>query len=187
MRGILSMIPAIVLLSACGNPPEANQPEKPQTIEISTDLENPDSLLAAQPLAWKNGSTIREGLAFSGKFASHLDAENEYSFVFEQKLGYISTLLPARLTYEAQVYSGKPAPGGYMVVSVDDKGYYQSYPIADFFAKGGEWKKVRATYEFPDSLVPSDLIKVYIWNNRESELLVDDISLQFELIPEKKQ
>jgi hypothetical protein len=74
-----------------------------------------------------------------------------------------------------------------MVVSVDDKGYYQSYPIADFFAKGGEWKKVRATYEFPDSLVPSDLIKVYIWNNRESELLVDDISLQFELIPEKKQ
>ncbi|MCO5258186.1 MAG: hypothetical protein M9926_15680, partial [Lentimicrobium sp.] len=67
MRGILSMIPAIVLLYACGNPPEPNQPEEPQIVEIITDLENPDSLLTAQPLAWKNGSTIREGMAYSGK------------------------------------------------------------------------------------------------------------------------
>ncbi|MCO5263919.1 MAG: hypothetical protein M9901_13675 [Lentimicrobium sp.] len=187
MRGLFFMIPAIILLSACGNLPEVNQPEEPQIVEIITDLENPDSLLTAQPLAWKNGSTIREGMAYSGKFASHLDAENEYSFVFEQKLGYVSNLLPARLTYEARVYSEKPAPGGYMVVSIDDKGYYQSYPIADFFARGGDWKKVSSTYELPDSLEPSDLIKVYIWNNRESELLVDDISLQFELIPEKER
>lgn len=183
-HAILCLI--ILFAAGCGTYPDPEAEKKP-SVTFSTNLENPDSLLSATPLSWKNEGTIKEGHAFSGKYAVQLDHEHEFSLVFEQKLGYVSALQPERLTYEAMVYSDKPAPEGSMVVSIDDKGYYQSFSISDFFASGGEWKKVSATFQLPDTLDPSDLIKVYIWNNKSGELLIDDISIKFELKPEKKE
>jgi len=179
MKMVLYIIAGLIFAGGCISPLSETKEDAAKVI-ISTNLENPDSLLSAEPIAWKNANALHEGLAFSGKTASKLDYENEYSIVFEQKIGYIDHRSPRRFTFEAMMYSPEPLPVGFMVASVSGTEYYRSYPVAEFLPVGEKWEKVRTTFTFPDSLKPSDVLKVYIWNKKQSELLIDDLTLEFD-------
>lgn len=179
MKMIPFVITGLIFAGGCISPLSETKEDAAKVI-ISTNLENPDSLLSAEPIAWKNANALHEGLAFSGKTASKLDYENEYSIVFEQKIGYIDHRSPRRFTFQAMMYSPDPLPVGFMVASVSGTEYYRSYPVTEFLPEGKKWEKVRTTFTFPDSLKPSDMLKVYIWNKKQSELLIDDLRLEFE-------
>ena len=152
----------------------------PEVITFSTDLEQPDSLGTAEPISWQNLESIVEGKAFSGNKASRLDGEVEYSVVFEQKFGYIAESSPGQFTYKAMVFSDEPFPTAFVVASIAETDYYRSYPIAEFLPSAGKWEQVNATFTLPDSLKPSDKLKVYLWNRKKSNVWVDDVSLEFE-------
>lgn len=179
MKLIPYVIAGLILIGGCISPLSETKEDAGKII-IFTNLENPDSLLSAEPIAWKNANALHEGLAFSGKTASKLDYENEYSIVFEQKIGYIDHRSPRRFTFQAMMYSTVPQPVGFMVASVSGTEFYRSFPVSEFLPEGKKWEKVRATFTFPDSLKPSDVLKVYIWNRKQSELLIDDLRLEFE-------
>lgn len=181
MKLIPHLIAGLIIIGGCISPLTETK-EDPGKVIISTNLENPDSLLSAEPIAWKNTNTLQEGMAFSGKIASKLDYENEYSIVFEQKIGYIDHRSPKRFTFQAMMYSTEPQAVGFMVASVTGTEYYRSYPVSEFLPEGNKWEKVRTTFTFPDSLKPSDVLKVYIWNKKQSELLIDDLTLEFDFI-----
>ena len=155
----------------------------PAAITFSTDLEQTDSLGMAEPVSWHNLETVVEGRAYSGNKASRLDGQVEYSVVFEQKFGYIAEDSPAQFTFKAMVYSDEPFPVAFVVASIATADYYRSYPIAEFIPKADKWEQVNATFTLPDSLEPSDKLKVYVWNRKKSNLWVDDLSLEFEFNP----
>lgn len=156
--------------------------KEPATITFSTDLEHPDSLGMAEPVAWQNLETVVEGKAFSGNKASRLDKEVEYSVVFEQKFGYISENNPALLNFKAMVYSDEPLPTAFIVASIADADYYRSFSIAEFLPAAEKWEEVNVTFTLPDSLKPSDKLKVYLWNRKQSNVWMDDLSLEFEFV-----
>ncbi len=169
----------LIAIAGCISPlTETNK--EPEIISISTDLEQTDSLGKAELASWQNLETVVEGLAFSGNKASQLDREVEFSVVFEQKLGYISEVSPRQLTVKAMVYSDEPFPTAFVVASIATVDYYRNYPIGEFLPVAGKWEQVNVTFTLPDSLKPSDKLKVYLWNKKESNVWVDDLTLEFE-------
>lgn len=172
------LIPLCLFFSSCITP-LSDENKKPEKITIFSDFENPDSLMTAEPVAWKNLSTLAEGGAFSGRMASKLDQQNEFSVVFEQKIGYIAETNPKRFTFQAMVLSPEPFPAAFMVASISGTDFYRSYPISEFLPEAGKWEKVRTSFALPDSLKPADQLKIYIWNRKKSEVLTDDFSFEF--------
>ncbi|MDY0343340.1 MAG: hypothetical protein RBR28_07185 [Lentimicrobium sp.] len=169
-----------IILISCGVAPDQREKTAPKSTIIYTNLENTDSLLAAEPVSWVNGNTLVSDRVHSGVQSSRVDQEHEFSIAFQQKLGYISQPTPKNLDITAWIYSEEKSPPGNVVVSINSANYYESYPIAEFFAKGGEWRQFSGSYILPDSLKPSDEIKIYLWNNRKSRLWIDDIRLEFD-------
>lgn len=179
MKIYLSTVVLLIAISGCISP--LTEKEKgPVSVTFSTDLENPDSLVTAEPISWQNLETVVEDKAYSGKKASRLNQEVEYSVVFEQKFGYISDTTPAQFTYKAMVFSDEPFPEAFIVASIAEVDYYRSYPIAEFLPTANKWEQINATFTLPDSLKPSDKLKVYLWNKKKINIWVDDISLEFE-------
>ena len=180
---MIKLFPLILLsftfISSCITPLSENDNE-PEMVIFSTNLEQPDTLMAEDPITWGNLQTVVEGKAFSGTKACKLDQRNEFSVVFEQKFGYIAEENPKRLTFETMIYSTEPFPTGFIVASIDKIDYYRNYPITEFIPTGNKWEKVRVTFTLPDSLNPSDKLKVYLWNKNKSEFWADDFSLEFE-------
>lgn len=168
-----------IVLISCGVAPDQRENMEVKNTLIYTNLENSDSLLSTEPVAWINGHTLVSDRAHSGTQSSRVDQDNEFSIVYQQKVGYISTPLPKKLDINAWIYAEEEAPHGHMVVNISDAAYYQSYPIAAYFAKGREWRQFSGSFILPDSLKPSDEIKIYLWNNRKSRLWIDDIRLEF--------
>lgn len=179
MRFFLLIPISLFILSSC-IAPLSDKDTEPEKIIISTDLEHPDSLVAEDPSTWKNLQTVVEGKAFSGKKASKLDQSNEFGVVFEQRFGYIAENNPRLFTFNAMIYAAEPFPVGYVVASIGTTAYYRNYSITEFVPKAQKWEKVTATFTLPDSLKPSDVLKVYLWNKKQSEFWADDISLEFE-------
>ena len=169
----------LIAISGCISPLTETKKD-PATVTFSTDLENPDSLGTAEPISWQNLETVVEGKAYSGKKASRLNQDAEYSVVFEQKFGYISDTTPAQFTYKAMVYSDESFPAAFIVASIAEANYYRSYSIAEFLPTANKWEQINATFTLPDSLKPSDKLKVYLWNKKKINIWVDDISLDFE-------
>ncbi len=169
----------LIALAGCISP--LTETEKaPETISFTTDFEQPDSLGTAEPVSWQNLETVVEGIAYSGTKASRLDREVEFSAVFEQRFGYIAENIPGQLTVKAMVYSDESFPTAFVVASIATADYYRSYPIEEFLPTAGKWEQVNVTFTLPDSLKPSDKLKVYLWNKKESNVWVDDLTLEFE-------
>ncbi|MBW6489625.1 MAG: hypothetical protein K0B15_00390 [Lentimicrobium sp.] len=167
-----------IFFSGCITP-LSDKNKNTQSIIIFSDFENSDSLQTSEPVVWKNLSSLQEGHAYSGKIASKLDQQNEFSAVFEAKTGYIAETNPKRFTFQAMVFSPDPFPTAFMVASISGTDFYRSYPISEFLPVAGKWEKVRTSFTLPDSLKPADQLKVYIWNRKKNEVLVDDFSLEF--------
>ena len=182
MKIYLYLIVLLIAVAGCISPLTETDKD-PEVITFTTDLEQPDSLGTAEPVSWQNLETVVEGRAYSGTKASRLDGEVEFSVVFEQKFGYIAEIKPAQFTYKAMAYSDEPFPVAFVVASIATADYYRSYPVAEFLPTADKWQQVNATFTLPDSLKPSDKLKVYVWNKKKSNVWVDDISLEFELNP----
>lgn len=179
MRFLPLILISFSIVSSCVTP-LSEKDKDPEMVIIATDLEQPDSLMAENPNAWNNLQTVVEGRAFSGTKASKLDQNNEFSVVYEQKFGYVAEISPKRFTFNAMVYAAEPFPTGYVVASIGKTEYYRNYSITEFVPTANKWEKVSVTFTFPDSLKPSDKLKVYLWNKKKSEFWADDISLEFE-------
>lgn len=171
---------ALLIAAAGCISPLTETDKEPEAVTFSTNLEQADSLGAAEPASWHNLETVAEGKAYSGSKASRLDGSVEYSVVFEQKFGYIAEDKPNQFTYKAMVYAEETFPVAFIVASIAAADYYRSYPIAEFIPEAGKWEQVNATFTLPDSLKPSDKLKVYLWNKNKRNLWVDDLSLEFE-------
>lgn len=169
----------LIAISGCISPLTETDKD-PEMISFLTNFEQPDSLGAAEPVSWQNLETVVESTAYSGNKASRLDQEVEYSVAFEQKLGYISETSPRQLTVKAMVYSDEAFPTAFVVASIGTADYYRNYPIGEFLPVAGKWEQVNATFTLPDSLKPSDKLKVYLWNKKVSNVWVDDLTLEFE-------
>lgn len=179
MKTYLYITVLLIVMAGCISP--LTQTDKgPEMVTFSTDLEHPDSLSAAKPASWQNLGTVVEGRAYSGNKASQLDQDVEFSVVFEQKFGYISDSIPVQFTFKAMVYSDEPLPTAYVVASIAGVEFYRNYSIAEFMPTAGKWEQINTTFTLPDSLKPSDKLKVYVWNKRKSKVWIDDLSLEFE-------
>ncbi len=179
MRFLPFFLISLSIVSSCITP-LSDKDKYPEMVIFATYLEHPDSLMSENPNTWNNLQTVVEGRAFSGTKASKLDQSNEFSVVYEQKFGYIAESTPKRVTFNAMIYAMEPFPTGYVVASIGTIDYYRNYPITEFVPTANKWEKVSATFTLPDSLKPSDKLKVYLWNKKKSEFWADDISLEFE-------
>ena len=179
MTRLLFLIFIGITFVSCGTAPDVKEKMALKSTVFFNNLEDTDSLLAAEPVSWENTITVTSEKAHSGNQSSRMDMENEFSVVFVQKLGYISQPLPKTIDFTAWIYAEESEPSGHIVANIRKADYYKSFPIAEYFSVGNEWKKVSASFILPDSLKPADEIKIYLWNNRKSRLWIDDIRLEF--------
>lgn len=179
MKKLLFLAAISMLIISCnsGNNEKKSSDVKPKVVK--TDIENIDSLAAVPNSVWKNTRTIVEGVAHSGKFSSKIDSLNEFSLVFEQRLGDMNSALPKTLNFQAYALALKPDTKVLMVVSVNNNKYYKTAKMDTLFTTLNQWKEIKASFELPEGLLEDDVIKAYVWNQKIGELIIDDYNLEF--------
>lgn len=178
MKKILLPIFAVALFTACN----CSSDEKTGAVtnaRYSSNLDNVDSLVTLVPQVWRNLPTIIETSAHSGKFASKITAEQQFSVAYENELSNIGSKIPKELKFTAFASVLVPDSKILVVVSASGQKYYKAVNFSDEFTALNSWKQISATFTLPNSLSKSDVIKAYVWNNKAGEVLIDDIDIEF--------
>ncbi len=167
----LSII-TLILLSACTNE-KSKIVSEPGATEISSDLEN---------ISWMNQYTLVKEVAHSGRFSSKVDSINRFSFGFSNTFMHISDTLPLSVDVSAWIYYSQKDINNSLVLSIDSSGnniYYKGIPLTDSIKAINTWQQIKTTFELPKRILPSELLKIYVWNNDKNPFYVDDLKLIF--------
>lgn len=179
MKRILIYSALALILASCGSGKQDKNSGASFTKVVGTDIENIDSLANLVPATWKNMKTIVEGVAHSGKYASKVDSVNNFSLLYEQKLSNIDKQVPKEINFSAFVYALQANPQVRLVVSVNDNPYYQGVILDKEMTTVNEWKEIKGNFKLPDDLTSDNVIRAYVYNNKNGEFLVDDLNLEF--------
>jgi hypothetical protein len=168
----LVLLFAIVVLSACsGNKPDTG----PGTKMIASNLED---------LSWMNQFTLVKDVAHSGKFSSKLDSVNQFSFGYSAPFNNISDTLPMSIDVSVWIYYTQLKISSSIVISIDSIGkniFWKGIPLNDTIKTANQWQEVKATFEIPKKVMPTDNVKIYVWNTDKRTFYMDDLKLLFHI------
>ncbi len=177
MRKLLLILSAIIILASCNSINDGKN-ESGTILSFSTDVENVDSLAVLIPNTWKNLNTITDTLAHSGKYSSKIDSINEFSIVYENRLGNINDALPKKMKISAFGCSLAQGSNAFIICSVNNNKYYSGAQVDSLFTNTNEWKEISAEFNLPETLDADDIIKAYVWNKKIGTFLVDDLKVE---------
>lgn len=125
--------------------------------------------------------------AHSGKYAVRVGPENEFGYTYIQTLGKMSVPKVKAITLSAWVWVPSAQAASNLVVSiahspeVDKPVFYGTIPLATEAKKFKEWQQVSQTFQLPDSVQTTNLLKSYLWRAGSTEnVYVDDMTLSIE-------
>ncbi|MEI6853767.1 MAG: hypothetical protein WCL06_13045 [Bacteroidota bacterium] len=161
----------ILVFAACSGNKSGNN--EPGTIALSSDLEN---------ICWMNQHTLCKTVVHSGKFSSKLDSVNQFSFGFSNSFNNLSDTLPGSVDVSCWIYYPQIKIKSSIVISIDSVGkniYWKGFPLNDSIKAANQWQEVKVTFEIPKKVMPTDNVKIYVWNNDKRTFYMDDLKLLF--------
>lgn len=132
---------------------------------------------------WENLQTLTTKYVHSGQYASKTDAKEPYSIALVK----ILPEMPGNFSnwwfeFSCYVYTEHPVEDILLVYDLEAKGverHWRGIKLREHFdIQMNTWQKIRHQYKVPTEYVPSERIKVYIFNNSGTPFYVDDIHIE---------
>lgn len=165
MKRIYLLLITMITAFACNNRSKSS---------ISQDFES----LAG----WFESSFLVKGDAHSGKYFTRTSEGSEYSLTFISTLGNLSDKPLRRIDMGAWVRISEPSANAKLVLSIhsnDSTVFWQAINTEDMSIKPGEWTRLFASYDIPESFPPDYTLKMFLWNVSKKAVDADDFDLQF--------
>jgi hypothetical protein len=169
------LLSVILVFAACSGNKSDKYQGGPGSVLISSDMEN---------LAWTNMHTLSKEKAYSGKFSSKIDSVNQYSFGLSNTFNNLSDTLPTSVDVSVWVYFPETKIKSSLVISIDSVSkniFWKGVPLADSVKAANQWQEIKVSFEIPKKIMPTDNIKIYVWNNEKRTFYVDDIKFLFRM------
>lgn len=137
-----------------------------------------------QVLGWTD-ATLEKGVSRSGVYSQRIDATREYSHGFSLPVSQLTTLPGGKIQAEVWVTSlsvNSPVKFVIDVVAPASNKHFKTVyeDLQPLLSNEKGWKKATASLDL--SGLPTDepyVVKVYIWNNQQQQLWMDDLSVQY--------
>jgi len=129
-----------------------------------------------------NNLVVEHEDAFSGNHVSKVDREHEYSSGIDIPVSAIKERSFHQINIQVRVKFWDQSTKAKLVVSLEnqDEIYFWKSKEIQQSAKINQWEKIDLSVYPPKEKVKSkDILKVFVWNNGETEVLVDDILVGF--------
>ena len=167
----LLLLFVIIAFSACSG--KTSKEGEPGNILKSSDLENE---------GWMNQNTLSRDVAHSGEFSSKLDSTNEDSYGYSNTFNHLGDTLPTSVDVSVWIYSPQLKINGSIVLSIDSVNkhiYWTGLLIKDSIKAVNQWQEIKAPFEIPKKILPTDNLKIYVLNPDKIKFYMDDIKLLF--------
>ena len=172
LQYVLLLLIVLVFASCSGNK-SGNGEVEPGSILVSSDLEN---------LSWMNQNTLSKDVAHSGMFSGKLDSLNQFSFGFSNTFNNLSDTIPTSVDVSVWIYYPQLKISSSIVISIDSVGkniFWKGFPLNDSIKAVNQWQEVKVTFEIPKKVMPTDNVKIYVWNTDKRTFYMDDMRLLF--------
>lgn len=138
---------------------------------------------------WWDMNTVVSGFAHSGNNASLLRGNANKSVCFSKKVRDIvkDTSKKAFVRADLYVYLFSTESNAELVMSFERNGKsfnWNTFPLIKKVMEDQRWEKFTAGVSVPDSLLPDDLLTVYVSRSDTNSVYVDDLQVTF-LITQK--
>ncbi len=129
---------------------------------------------------WTKSYSLDNTFAFSGNRSEKLDSKNVYSSTFSalfqdlNKKGKVAFEISGKLKFRKD-------KSAMLVMEVQrNKTNYswQGIDLNDYYTGKTDWEKIIATIVPDKELQKDDVIKIYIWNNQNNTLWIDDFKVE---------
>lgn len=162
-------------LAACSSDKQPTGSNQPQ---ISNDFES--------TLGWAgNPDVVTKAQAHSGKYAIYVNDTREFSLTFDAPLSQIVDFRPRSLQLEAWAYLTDERSTGQLGVQIvnsatDNTEFFgDGIKLAEAARGRKKWVKVSKTIVLPDSIRPTQHLKVFLWRaTAATPIYVDDITVR---------
>jgi hypothetical protein len=132
---------------------------------------------------WGYSSDILvEGSAHSGKWMCELDSLRPYSITFRKKLNELSSKNFKTIRAEGWIKLSSINAKANLVVAIDSINgnafKWNAISSESQISEQNKWTKVFGEFNFPERMSPDFDLLVYVWNNGNKKIWVDDVSIQ---------
>jgi hypothetical protein len=128
--------------------------------------------------------TLTTEKAHSGRWSLRTTPEQPFSYTYARALGELSPTPFRKLRLEAQVLRAAEGSTAQLIVQVDAsptdeaKVFYSNLPLATAVTKVNSWTAVHLPITLPTSVQSTNVLKVYLWNDRATApSYLDDVVL----------
>lgn len=130
----------------------------------------------------KSDKTLSKEQSHTGSSSSKTNKDSEFSIGFNILSHKIPNLTSSALI-EFYLYQEELDHNASLVFQIDGNQpneSYISYPIKDYTSRSNTWIKISQSYPLPAFINKSKVLKVYVWNNSDVNIYVDDLKLKFQ-------
>jgi hypothetical protein len=169
----LLLLVIVVVFSACSGNKSGNGTGEPGSKLITSDLEN---------VSWINQNSLSREKAHSGNFCAKLDTLFPYSFGYQNTFNNLSDTLPSSVDVSVWILYPQLKISGCVVISIDSIGkniYWKGIQINDSIKTVNQWQEIKVSFEIPKKVMPTDFIKIYVYNTDKRTFYMDDLTLLF--------
>ncbi len=140
---------------------------------------------------WKiNEKNIVHNTTHSGNNANYIKAKT-YSASLILPYSFINSDTTKDIIINAKVWCDRiQDANAQLVISVENNGksiYWQGVEIKKYTRIVNEWKPAKIERKLPCDINPNSLIKIYVWNNSDKDMVIDDFEVSVMLIPRNGQ
>jgi len=131
---------------------------------------------------WGNMHTISDEQSFSGKYSSKIDRENKYGIGFVYPLiNVVDTLKNSmNISFKTLKYSNDDNAKLVVEFLKDNvKCFWNGIPLKTQVNGVNEWEEFSYTQDISEKNKDADLVKVYVLNNSNDIVFVDDFKVVF--------
>ncbi len=133
-------------------------------------------------IIWGQMQSLTDNRAYSGVMSSGIGANNEYSISFDYPIKNLPDSLHT-LNIDMQLYQTNIDHDANLTVEISGGGgiyHLNSILINKLSAKIEDWNRCSYSFELPNDFYNADLIKVYVYNPTNTQINIDDISINFQ-------
>lgn len=131
---------------------------------------------------WMEDAAGMGGICHSGSGCMRLSPEKEYGFFVEYDYPAGGPVNLGSIELEAMVFSPAGNTGALMVAAYEigsETVEWKSESTDRFIQDHGDWYKVFLNYQVPENLPRGGVFKLYCWNEKKRDLMVDDVRVNF--------
>lgn len=131
----------------------------------------------------ENKDKLSKVLSYSGDYSIKLDTANSFSPSYSISIGDLSFPPSSTINIKASVFAYLTKGGeGNIVITVENGSnikYWNAVNLQELSIPN-VWNKIGIDKNLPHDLKPSDVIKIYVWNNGYNDFYVDDFEVKIE-------